>query len=118
MVPRFFPALCRLKSCVLAAFVILMACTVSMAQDESERRSRNDRPEAVSASESASETESAEHEEAGDLPSRNDWFYQQRAYPLKQIPPAVRLNAWRHFKTMQAAEKEAAQFGNVFSESS
>lgn len=35
---------------------------------------------------------------------RADWFYQQRAYPLKRIPPEGRLKALRQLDDLRARQ--------------
>ena len=38
---------------------------------------------------------------------RMDWFYRQRTFPLKHIPPGARLNALQQMKRMSASAQQA-----------
>jgi photosystem II stability/assembly factor-like uncharacterized protein len=40
---------------------------------------------------------------------REQWFYQQRAYPHKHIPPGMRMKALRQLRKMQAAQQSRLQ---------
>ncbi len=40
---------------------------------------------------------------------RQEWFYQQRAYPHKRIPPGARLKAYQQLRKMQAAQQSRRQ---------
>jgi hypothetical protein len=38
---------------------------------------------------------------------RMDWFYRQRAFPLKHIPPGARVKALQQLKRMPASAEQA-----------
>ena len=40
---------------------------------------------------------------------RQEWFYQQRAYPHKRIPAGARLKAYQQLRKMQAAQRSQQQ---------
>ena len=44
-------------------------------------------------------------ESASAIRRRQEWFYQQRAYPNKNIPPGARLKAYQQLLEMQAAQR-------------
>ena len=44
-------------------------------------------------------------ESAKVIRQRQEWFYQQRAYPHKRIPPGARLKAYQQLRKMQAAQQ-------------
>ena len=49
---------------------------------------------------------------------RMDWFYHQRAFPLKRIPPGVRLKALQQLNRMSAAAEQALLITGANSSSS
>ncbi len=53
-------------------------------------------------------------EQEGDefLRKRAEWFYQQRAYPLKRIPPGMRQRALEHLDRMIESQRLRAGFSN------
>src|SRR5216683_2229598 len=55
-------------------------------------------------------------EQEGDefLRKRAEWFYQQRAYPLKRIPPGMRQRALEHLDRMIESQRLRAGFSNNF----
>lgn len=48
-------------------------------------------------------------ESAQVIRQREDWFYQQRAFPHKRIPAGARLNAYQQLRKMQAAQQSQVQ---------
>jgi photosystem II stability/assembly factor-like uncharacterized protein len=43
------------------------------------------------------------------IQQRQEWFYQQRAYPHKHIPPGARLKAYQQLRKMQAVQRSQQQ---------
>jgi photosystem II stability/assembly factor-like uncharacterized protein len=44
---------------------------------------------------------------------REKWFYDQRAYPLKQIPAGIRQKAFERLEEMRRAERQRAKAPNI-----
>jgi hypothetical protein len=49
--------------------------------------------------------EHREHDGPEQMRKREDWFYRQRAFPLKRIPPGARLNGLRQMEAMVRAQQ-------------
>jgi photosystem II stability/assembly factor-like uncharacterized protein len=54
-----------------------------------------------------------EQDEEGFQKAREAWFYGQRAYPHKTVPPGARLKAWQQMQVRLAAEQAARSRGNA-----
>jgi len=84
-----------LRFVVASALGVLLAGSAAHAQ-----QSGKPRP-------AAQEASAGEARPEGDRPlERMEWFYQQRAFPLKEIPPGMRLRAVQHLEEMLRRERE------------
>jgi hypothetical protein len=99
----------KLRNLVLASSILVSAGLVVAAYAQKTGDVR-------SASEKVTKGE-REPDGARLIRARANWFYQQRAYPLKHIPAFARARAWQVFRQMQQSQRQYLQqkFGMNYS---
>ncbi|MDE3136071.1 MAG: hypothetical protein KGL59_05830 [Acidobacteriota bacterium] len=91
----------KLRNLVLASSILIAAGLVVAAYAQKTGDVR-------SASSKVSKGE-REPDGARVLRARANWFYSQRAYPLKRIPAFARERAWQAFRQMQQSQRQYLQ---------
>lgn len=92
---------CSLPRFLRGLAVLLIGCLLQSALAFAQQKKATARPPGK---------KTAQRRERQDMPrERERWFYEQRAYPLKQIPAGIRQKAIERLEEMRRAERQRAQ---------